>query len=109
MDPAIWVWQKRDRSLCGANRTLTLIAGNTTEMMPAIRDGGLRIGSHRMGAKSVVIPVLLMMLAAAPGLVAENQNLFAGDPKAAKLGEFQFRINCAFCHGLGAHGGGRGP
>jgi putative heme-binding domain-containing protein len=33
----------------------------------------------------------------------------ARDPNAAKLGEFQFRINCAFCHGLGARGGGRGP
>lgn len=31
------------------------------------------------------------------------------DPGAAKAGEFEFRINCAFCHGLGAHGGGRGP
>jgi len=27
----------------------------------------------------------------------------------AKRGEYQFRINCAFCHGLGAKGGGRGP
>ncbi|HXY23020.1 MAG TPA: c-type cytochrome [Candidatus Acidoferrum sp.] len=27
----------------------------------------------------------------------------------AKLGEYQFRLNCAFCHGLGARGGGRGP
>src|SRR5207302_9133428 len=25
------------------------------------------------------------------------------------LGEFEFRANCAFCHGLGARGGGRGP
>jgi len=25
------------------------------------------------------------------------------------LGEYQFRLNCAFCHGLGARGGGRGP
>lgn len=31
------------------------------------------------------------------------------DPEAAKAGEFEFRINCAFCHGLGARGGGRGP
>ncbi len=31
------------------------------------------------------------------------------DPGAAKAGEFEFRINCAFCHGLGARGGGRGP
>jgi putative heme-binding domain-containing protein len=40
---------------------------------------------------------------------AQGKNPFAGDAKAAKLGESQFRINCAFCHGLGAQGGGRGP
>lgn len=40
---------------------------------------------------------------------ADGQNPLAGDAKAAKAGEFQFRINCALCHGLGAHGGGRGP
>jgi cytochrome c oxidase cbb3-type subunit III len=40
---------------------------------------------------------------------AQEKNPFAGDPKAAKLGASQFRINCAFCHGLGARGGGRGP
>jgi cytochrome c oxidase cbb3-type subunit 3 len=39
----------------------------------------------------------------------DDQNLLANDPKAAKAGEFEFRINCALCHGLGAHGGGRGP
>src|SRR5439155_22723527 len=42
-------------------------------------------------------------------VAAEDRNPFAGDPKAAKPGEFEFRINCAFCHGLGARGGGRGP
>jgi cytochrome c oxidase cbb3-type subunit 3 len=39
----------------------------------------------------------------------EIHNPLAADPKAAKAGEFEFRINCAFCHGLGARGGGRGP
>lgn len=38
-----------------------------------------------------------------------SQNPLAGDAKAAKAGEYEFRINCALCHGLGAHGGGRGP
>jgi putative heme-binding domain-containing protein len=38
-----------------------------------------------------------------------GQNPLAHDPKAAKAGEYEFRINCALCHGLGAHGGGRGP
>ena len=42
-------------------------------------------------------------------LFAQDQNPLANDPKAPKLGEFQFRSNCAFCHGLGARGGGRGP
>jgi putative heme-binding domain-containing protein len=42
-------------------------------------------------------------------LLAQDKNPFAGDANAAKLGESQFRANCAFCHGLGARGGGRGP
>lgn len=40
---------------------------------------------------------------------ADDQNPLAGDANAAKAGEYEFRINCALCHGLGAHGGGRGP
>src|SRR5712671_2756440 len=42
-------------------------------------------------------------------LFAQEKNPYAGDAKVAKLGEYQFRSNCAFCHGLGAKGGGRGP
>src|SRR5438270_14021824 len=38
-----------------------------------------------------------------------QKNPLAGDPKAAKAGEYEFRINCALWHGLGARGGGRGP
>jgi cytochrome c oxidase cbb3-type subunit 3 len=52
---------------------------------------------------------LLFLFLAARVLYAQQKNPFAGDPKAIKLGEFQFRSNCAFCHGLGARGGGRGP
>jgi cytochrome c oxidase cbb3-type subunit III len=40
---------------------------------------------------------------------AQDKNPLVNDPSAAKLGEFEFRANCAFCHGLGARGGGRGP
>jgi putative heme-binding domain-containing protein len=40
---------------------------------------------------------------------ADDRNPLAGDPKAAKAGEYEFRINCAVCHGLGARGGGRAP
>jgi cytochrome c oxidase cbb3-type subunit III len=38
-----------------------------------------------------------------------QKNPLAGDRNAAKAGEYEFRINCALCHGLGARGGGRGP
>jgi cytochrome c oxidase cbb3-type subunit 3 len=49
------------------------------------------------------------MLVAASVCAADDRNPLAGDPKAAKAGEYEFRINCALCHGLGARGGGRGP
>src|ERR1700730_3482353 len=42
-------------------------------------------------------------------LFSQEKNPFAGSAQVAKLGESQFRANCAFCHGLGARGGGRGP
>ncbi len=51
----------------------------------------------------------ILALAATAASAADNRNPLAGDPKAAKAGEYEFRINCALCHGLGAHGGGRGP
>ncbi len=50
-----------------------------------------------------------MSVATAVELRAQGKNPFAGDAMAAKTGESQFRANCAFCHGLGARGGGRGP
>jgi cytochrome c oxidase cbb3-type subunit III len=53
--------------------------------------------------------VLLTGIAVTATLYAQEKNPFAGDPKAVKVGESQFRANCAFCHGLGARGGGRGP
>ncbi len=52
---------------------------------------------------------LLAVVIVASPLSMAAQNPFAGDPKAAKAGEYEFRINCALCHGLGARGGGRGP
>ncbi len=54
-----------------------------------------------------VLVVLVSLAMAAHA--ADNRNPLAGDPTAAKKGGYQFRINCALCHGLGAHGGGRGP
>lgn len=55
-----------------------------------------------------LIAGLVLCLCASP-LFSQDKNPYTGDPKFAKLGEFQFRSNCAFCHGLGARGGGRGP
>jgi putative heme-binding domain-containing protein len=54
---------------------------------------------------------ILLCMAAMFGRVsrAQDKNPFAGNTDAAKVGESQFRANCAFCHGLGARGGGRGP
>jgi cytochrome c oxidase cbb3-type subunit 3 len=53
------------------------------------------------------VSIAVMMAAAV--CAADDRNPLAGDPKAAKAGEYEFRINCALCHGLGGHGGGRGP
>jgi cytochrome c oxidase cbb3-type subunit III len=73
-------------------------------------------GKSLIGTRTLsVIPVAMLgALALAAFLTCsaraeETHNPLAADPKAAKAGEFEFRINCAFCHGLGARGGGRGP
>src|SRR6267154_5483509 len=58
---------------------------------------------------SLAAMALAMGSAVAQPLRAQGKNPYAGDVKVAKLGEFEFRANCAFCHGLGARGGGRGP
>jgi cytochrome c oxidase cbb3-type subunit III len=78
---------------------------------PSKPDGRL----HRM-QPPIVSPCLVLAFIAAylfcfadSRLFAQDTNPLANDPKASKLGEFQFRSNCAFCHGLGARGGGRGP
>lgn len=58
---------------------------------------------------SLTCLVFLGFLSANQPLFAQEKNPYSGDAKIAKLGEYQFRLNCAFCHGLGARGGGRGP
>jgi cytochrome c oxidase cbb3-type subunit 3 len=55
------------------------------------------------------VAVLAILFLGMVAQAAEERNPLAGDPKAAKAGESEFRINCALCHGLGAKGGGRGP
>ena len=59
--------------------------------------------------RSLACLTLLVYLFGGRPLFAQEKNPYAGDAKIAKLGEYQFRLNCAFCHGLGARGGGRGP
>jgi len=83
--------------------------------MSAFRQVNKNQRSHRLHRGIVLRCFSLAFFAAvvlcfaAPRLSAQDTNPLANDPKAAKLGEFQFRSNCAFCHGLGARGGGRGP
>ena len=57
----------------------------------------------------VTICAAVIFVIAAIEVRAQDTNPLAKDPSAAKLGEFEFRANCAFCHGLGGRGGGRGP
>ncbi len=52
---------------------------------------------------------LVFLLCVVLNAAGRDRNPLAGDAKAAKAGEYEFRINCALCHGLGARGGGRGP
>ena len=69
-----------------------------------------RIRTDQAGIR--FLPVATTCLAAcllAVQVRAQDKNPFTGDAQAAKIGESQFRANCAFCHGLGARGGGRGP
>jgi cytochrome c oxidase cbb3-type subunit III len=63
------------------------------------------------GSTFVIVFVMSLALgsAAVGPLRAQAKNPYVGDPKMVKVGESQFRANCAFCHGLGARGGGRGP
>jgi cytochrome c oxidase cbb3-type subunit III len=63
----------------------------------------------RLPHSATLIPIFLLIVCLPAVLFADDRNPFAGDAKAAKSGEYEFRINCALCHGLGAHGGGRGP
>jgi putative heme-binding domain-containing protein len=69
-------------------------------------EGLLRLRRHGW---VLACTLALLILTGVDSAFAQEKNPLANDPKAAKLGEFQFRSNCAFCHGLGARGGGRGP
>ena len=58
---------------------------------------------------AAVVGMALTLIVTAGRVLAQGKNPFAGDAKVVRIGESQFRANCAFCHGLGARGGGRGP
>ena len=63
----------------------------------------------RRGAGVALLLWLAVIVTTTVAHAADDRNPLAGDPKAVKAGEYEFRINCALCHGLGARGGGRGP
>ena len=73
--------------------------------MMNVMPGNLSLISSRVVRWSGLVACLALMT----GLEAQDRNPFANDPAAAEAGKYHFRINCALCHGLGAHGGGRGP
>lgn len=78
----------------------------------SLRDHGIEVLVRSLRSRWWAgIALLMWLVVVAPATVqaADDRNPLAGDPKAAKAGEYEFRINCALCHGLGAHGGGRGP
>lgn len=76
----------------------------TNPSMPALRKSAIELRFPCFASL-----VLFASLSLSAPLFAQEKNPYAGDAKIAKLGEYQFRLNCAFCHGLGARGGGRGP
>src|SRR5437763_16750571 len=75
------------------------------------RDILLKFSRKLQKRRAIAAGIIVLALLSAGGLrlEAQEKNPYAGDAKVAKLGEYQFRSNCAFCHGLGGRGGGRGP
>jgi cytochrome c oxidase cbb3-type subunit III len=73
----------------------------------------LSLSEQRRRRQPVVAALsLCLAMITAPAVAraaADDRNPLADEPKAVKAGEYEFRINCALCHGLGARGGGRGP
>jgi cytochrome c oxidase cbb3-type subunit 3 len=81
----------------------------TTRQAYLLRARPSRRGIRKQRSFRCQVWAVLFLLLAVAAAHAADANPFANDPKAAKAGEYEFRINCALCHGLGAHGGGRGP
>ncbi len=66
-----------------------------------------------IGIFALLVTYGFLLEARAPARQAAQEqpasNPVANDPSAIKEGASLFRSNCSPCHGLGAHGGGRGP
>jgi cytochrome c oxidase cbb3-type subunit III len=66
-----------------------------------------------MGIFALLVTSVFLLEARVPALQAAQElppsNPLAADPAAIKEGASLFRANCSPCHGLNAHGGGRGP
>jgi cytochrome c oxidase cbb3-type subunit III len=66
-----------------------------------------------IGVLVLVVTAGLLLQARVPARHAAQEqpasDPLAGDPAAIKEGASLFRGNCSPCHGLNAHGGGRGP
>src|SRR5260370_1885471 len=75
----------------------------TTSGRPAVRRSSGKIALSALRVALLILASVTLLDA------ADDRNPYANDPKAAKAGESEFRINCALCHGLGARVGGRGP
>jgi cytochrome c oxidase cbb3-type subunit 3 len=80
------------------------------KMQLRIAESEFFFGVQRNDARVPVLACwIVFLLAFSYPSSAQSRNPLIGNPKAAKAGAFEFRINCALCHGLGARGGGRGP
>lgn len=76
-----------------------------------MRDGALgRWAARLLAAMLLASSCMVLNGQTAPAAGKEpEKNPFSGDAKAIRQGELLFRENCIYCHGLGAHGGSRGP
>jgi cytochrome c oxidase cbb3-type subunit III len=90
-------------------RAILMYFANPFAWSPTVRRTISGHGFPGQRLSRLAFATVLLILLAPSTLADEIRNPFSGDAKAAKAGEFEFRINCAFCHGLGARGGGRGP
>ncbi len=63
----------------------------------------------RLRGKAPAIAGACVAGALAAGPQAQLTNPLAGQPEAITEGRVLFRLECGFCHGIDARGGGRGP